>query len=167
MNRFVAAERAPRSAPPHRLVAAVREALCNDYAATTVQLYWAELAELTDLAGALGHEVILADRDTDPYLQARRTDRLTFALGRQPEPACATFAGNLDRSATADHLMLHTANGVGEAAVGPRHRVHRRTARGRRPPCRPERTVRSPGTPVADDDALVVFLDRFGPRRTP
>ncbi|MFE6618024.1 PP2C family protein-serine/threonine phosphatase [Streptomyces sp. NPDC057740] len=214
MNRFVAAERALRSAAPHQLVDAVREVLCDEYAATTVQLFLADyglatlqpvpaggrpgdpeagppepvsthgspagrafgsqepfverltdgrvrlhlpvtvrgdrlgvlavtmpsaeqaeecLAELADVAQVLGHEVVVADRDTDLYLRARRTDRLTlaaemqwqllpgrscssaeYALGAQLEPAYAIFGDNFDWSANADRLMLYITNGMGE-----------------------------------------------------
>ncbi|MGI5380455.1 PP2C family protein-serine/threonine phosphatase [Streptomyces sp. CA-251387] len=207
MNRFVAAERALRSAAPHQLVDAVREVLCNDYAANSVQLFLADyglatlrpvhpapgpsepmpthgspaarafgsqepfvdkltddqvclylpvsvrgdrlgvlavtmpsagqaeecLHELAEVAQVLGHEVIVADRDTDLYLRARRADRLTlaaemqwqllpgrsctrpeYALGAQLEPAYAIFGDNFDWSATADRLMLYITNGMGE-----------------------------------------------------
>ncbi|MFE5889754.1 PP2C family protein-serine/threonine phosphatase [Streptomyces sp. NPDC056468] len=207
MNRFVAAERALRSAAPHQLVDAVREVLCNDYAAKTVQLYMADyglatlqavhtapsppesvpaygtpsgrafgsqepfverlsdgevrlhlpvtvrgdrlgvlavtmpsaaqaeecLDELAEVAKVLGHEVIVADRDTDLYVRARRTDRLTlaaemqwqllpgrsctrpeYAVGAQLEPAYAIFGDNFDWSADADRLMLYITNGMGE-----------------------------------------------------
>ncbi|WP_167407319.1 PP2C family protein-serine/threonine phosphatase [Streptomyces swartbergensis] len=91
------------------------------------------VAELTEVAQVLGHEVIVAERDTDLYLQARRKDRLTLAaemqwqllpgrscarpeyeLGAQLEPAYAIFGDNFDWSATADHLMLYVTNGMGE-----------------------------------------------------
>lgn len=207
MNRFVAAERALRSAAPHQLVDAVREALCDDYAAKTVQLYLADyglatlqavhtapsppesvpaygtpagrafgsqepfveklndgqvrlhlpvtvrgdrlgvlavtmpsadqaeecLDELAEVAKVLGHEVIVADRDTDLYIRARRTDRLTlaaemqwqllpgrsctrpeYAVGAQLEPAYAIFGDNFDWSGDADRLMIYITNGMGE-----------------------------------------------------
>ncbi|MGW2724343.1 PP2C family protein-serine/threonine phosphatase [Streptomyces sp. NPDC001492] len=91
------------------------------------------LGELSDIAEVLGHEVVVAERDTDVYLQARRKDRLTLAaemqwqllpgrscsrpeyeLGAQLEPAYAIFGDNFDWSATADHLMLYVTNGMGE-----------------------------------------------------
>ncbi|MER7406404.1 PP2C family protein-serine/threonine phosphatase [Streptomyces sp. NPDC000070] len=91
------------------------------------------VAELAEVAQVLGHEVIVAERDTDLYLQARRRDRLTLAaemqwqllpgrsckrpeyeLGAQLEPAYAIFGDNFDWSATADHLMLYVTNGMGE-----------------------------------------------------
>lgn len=219
MNRFVAAERALRSAAPHQLVDAVREVLCDEYTATTVQLFLADyglatlqpvptghgtdpgrpgapaagppepvsahgspagrafgsqepfaeklsdgrvrlhlpvtvrgdrlgvlavtmpsaeqaeecLDELADVAQVLGHEVVVADRDTDLYLRVRRTDRLTlaaemqwqllpgrsctraeYAIGAQLEPAYAIFGDNFDWSADADRLMLYITNGMGE-----------------------------------------------------
>ncbi|MEV6808641.1 PP2C family protein-serine/threonine phosphatase [Streptomyces sp. NPDC051132] len=89
--------------------------------------------ELAEIADMLGHEVIVAERDTDLYLQVRRKDRLTLAaemqwqllpgrscsraeyeLGAQLEPAYAIFGDNFDWSATADHLMLYVTNGMGE-----------------------------------------------------
>ncbi|MDQ1040931.1 serine phosphatase RsbU (regulator of sigma subunit) [Streptomyces sp. V3I8] len=207
MNRFVAAERALRSAAPHQLLDAVREVLCGRYAAEEVELFMADYgltllqpvstlpytlaplpvhtgpagrafvsqepvpencpggsvrvhlpvtvrgdrlgvlsvtlpsadtaadctAELAEVAEVLGHEVIVAERDTDLYLQARRKDRLTlaaemqwqllparscarpeYALGAQLEPAYAVFGDNFDWSATADHLALYITNGMGE-----------------------------------------------------
>ncbi|MER7515518.1 PP2C family protein-serine/threonine phosphatase [Streptomyces sp. NPDC126499] len=90
-------------------------------------------SELAEIACVLGHEVIVAERDTDLYLQARRKDRLTLAaemqwqllpgrscsrpeyeLGAQLEPAYAIFGDNFDWSATADRLMLYVTNGMGE-----------------------------------------------------
>lgn len=91
------------------------------------------LAELTELAQVLGHELIVAERDTDVYLRARRSSRLTlaaemqwqllpgrsstraeYALGGQLEPAYAIFGDNFDWSSDADHLMLYVTNGMGE-----------------------------------------------------
>ncbi|MEU1463171.1 PP2C family protein-serine/threonine phosphatase [Streptomyces sp. NPDC005727] len=91
------------------------------------------LGELADIAEVLGHEVVVAERDTDVYLQARRKDRLTlaaemqwqllpgrscarpeFELGAQLEPAYAIYGDNFDWSATADRLMLYVTNGMGE-----------------------------------------------------
>ncbi|MEU6100675.1 PP2C family protein-serine/threonine phosphatase [Streptomyces flaveolus] len=90
-------------------------------------------SELAEIADVLGHEVMVAERDTDLYLQARRKDRLTLAaemqwqllpgrscsrpeyeLAAQLEPAYAIFGDNFDWSATADHLMLYVTNGMGE-----------------------------------------------------
>ncbi|MGW1672522.1 PP2C family protein-serine/threonine phosphatase [Streptomyces sp. NPDC002324] len=91
------------------------------------------LAELTELAGVLAHELVVAERDTDLYVRARRSSRLTlaaemqwqllpgrssttteYALGGQLEPAYAIFGDNFDWSADADHLMLYVTNGMGE-----------------------------------------------------
>ncbi|MFJ8466254.1 PP2C family protein-serine/threonine phosphatase [Streptomyces swartbergensis] len=91
------------------------------------------LGELAEIAEVLGHEVVVAERDTDVYLQARRRDRLTLAaemqwqllpgrscsrpeyeLGAQLEPAYAIFGDNFDWSATADRLTLYVTNGMGE-----------------------------------------------------
>ncbi|MET8771523.1 PP2C family protein-serine/threonine phosphatase [Streptomyces sp. NPDC004658] len=91
------------------------------------------LAELADIAEVLGHEIVVAERDTDVYLRARRKDRLTLAaemqwqllpgracsrpeyeLGAQLEPAYAIYGDNFDWSATGDHLMLYVTNGMGE-----------------------------------------------------
>ncbi|MFH9429349.1 PP2C family protein-serine/threonine phosphatase [Streptomyces sp. NPDC017615] len=93
----------------------------------------AALPELAELAQVLGHEVLVADRETDLYLQARRRDRLTLAaemqwhllpgrscslpefdLGAQLEPAYAIHGDNYDWSSTADHLTLYVSNGMGE-----------------------------------------------------
>ncbi|MEU3523117.1 PP2C family protein-serine/threonine phosphatase [Streptomyces sp. NPDC038707] len=207
MKRFVAAERALRTAAPHALLDATRAVLMEQYGAEDVELYLADYgvsvlqpvsvlphtlepvpvhnspagrafgsqrpycedglggrprlhlpvsvrgdrlgvltvtlpdaeavrrweAELADIAGVLGHEVIVAERDTDLYLQARRKDRLTLAaemqwqllpgrscsrpeyeLGAQLEPAYAIFGDNFDWSATADRLTLYVTNGMGE-----------------------------------------------------
>ncbi|MFB7244075.1 PP2C family protein-serine/threonine phosphatase [Streptomyces populi] len=207
MNRFVAAERALRTAAPHQLLDAVRDVLCDRYAALSVELLMADygltvlqpvsvlphtlepvpvhtspegrafgsqepfveerggegvrahfpvtvrgdrlgvlsvvlppaareaktLAELADIAEILGHEVLVAERDTDLYLRARRKDRLTLAaemqwqllpgrscsrpeyeLGAQLEPAYAIFGDNFDWSADADRLSLYVTNGMGE-----------------------------------------------------
>ncbi|MFC9130240.1 PP2C family protein-serine/threonine phosphatase [Streptomyces sp. NPDC057099] len=210
MNRFVAAERALRTAAPHQLLDAVRRVLTDQYAADSVELFLADygltvlqpvsvlphtlqpvsvhnspagrafgaqepcvealpgdpaervrahlpvtvrgdrlgvltvvlpggehadgcLAELAEIAEVLGHEVVVAERDTDLYLQARRRDRLTLAaemqwqllpgrscsrpeyeLGAQLEPAYAIFGDNFDWSATADRLSLYVTNGMGE-----------------------------------------------------
>ncbi|WP_181796569.1 PP2C family protein-serine/threonine phosphatase [Streptomyces sp. WELS2] len=209
MNRFVAVERALRTAAPHALLDATRAVLMEQYGAEDVELFMADYglsvlqpvtvppnapepvpvpvhnspagrafgsqrpycedgrdgrarlhlpvsvrgdrlgvlsvtlpggeavrrweAELADVADVLGHEVIVAERDTDLYLQARRKDRLTLAaemqwqllpgrscsrqeyeLGAQLEPAYAIFGDNFDWSATADHLMLYVTNGMGE-----------------------------------------------------
>ncbi|MFD3531351.1 PP2C family protein-serine/threonine phosphatase [Streptomyces sp. NPDC058664] len=89
--------------------------------------------ELEDVAEVLGHAIVVAERDTDVYLQARRADRLTLAaemqwqllpgrsctrpeyeLGAQLEPAYAVHGDNFDWSTSADHLTLTVSNGMGE-----------------------------------------------------
>ncbi|MEU3409115.1 PP2C family protein-serine/threonine phosphatase [Streptomyces sp. NPDC006670] len=91
------------------------------------------LGPLQDVADALAHEILVADRDTDFFLQARRARRLTLAaemqwqllpgrscsrpeydLGAQLEPAYAIFGDSFDWSASADHLTLTVNNGMGE-----------------------------------------------------
>ncbi|KMO96890.1 PP2C family protein-serine/threonine phosphatase [Streptomyces roseus] len=91
------------------------------------------LGPLQDVAAALAHEILVADRDTDVFLQARRTKRLTLAaemqwqllpgrscsrteyeLGAQLEPAYAIYGDCFDWSASADHLTLTVNNGMGE-----------------------------------------------------
>ncbi|GAA2663017.1 PP2C family protein-serine/threonine phosphatase [Streptomyces lunalinharesii] len=93
----------------------------------------ATLGELEQLADVLGREIVIAERDTDLYLQARRTQRLTlaaemqwqllpsracsraeYALGGQLEPAYAIHGDNFDWSSSADHLTLTVTNGMGE-----------------------------------------------------
>ncbi|MFI1722485.1 PP2C family protein-serine/threonine phosphatase [Streptomyces sp. NPDC020489] len=88
---------------------------------------------LTDFATALGHEVTTASRDTDLYLQARRTRRLTLAaemqwqllpgrgcrrqeyvIGAHLEPAYAVGGDNFDWSTSADHLTLTVTDGMGQ-----------------------------------------------------
>ncbi|MFE1323707.1 PP2C family protein-serine/threonine phosphatase [Streptomyces sp. NPDC058735] len=210
MRRFVAAERALRTAAPHQLLEAVHRVLADQYAADSVELFLADygmtvlqpvselphtleplpvhnspagrafgaqepyvealpgrpdgpvrahlpvsvrgdrlgvlsvtlpgrahaegcLGELAEIAEVLAHEVVVAERDTDLYLQARRRDRLTLAaemqwqllpgrscarpeyeLGAQLEPAYAIFGDNFDWSATGDTLSLYVTNGMGE-----------------------------------------------------
>jgi serine phosphatase RsbU (regulator of sigma subunit) len=89
--------------------------------------------ELADLAGLLGHEILVAERDTDVYLQARRVSRLTLAaemqwqllparscaraeysIGAQLEPAYAIHGDNFDWASTAESLTLTITNGMGE-----------------------------------------------------
>ncbi|ORT55660.1 PP2C family protein-serine/threonine phosphatase [Streptomyces sp. CB03238] len=89
--------------------------------------------ELQDIAEILGHEIVVAERDTDLYLQARRASRLTLAaemqwqllpgrscarpeyeIGAQLEPAYAIYGDNFDWSTSADHLTLTVTNGMGE-----------------------------------------------------
>ncbi|MEU8958008.1 PP2C family protein-serine/threonine phosphatase [Streptomyces sp. NPDC048518] len=89
--------------------------------------------ELANVAEVLGHEIVVCERDTDVYLQARRANRLTLAaemqwqllpgrscsrpeydIGAQLEPAYAIYGDNFDWSASADHLTLVVTNGMGE-----------------------------------------------------
>ncbi|GAB3112874.1 PP2C family protein-serine/threonine phosphatase [Streptomyces calidiresistens] len=91
------------------------------------------VAELREISEILGHEIVVAERDTDVYLQARRAERLTLAaemqwqllpgralsrpefdLGAQLEPAYAIHGDNFDWSTSADHLTLTVTNGMGE-----------------------------------------------------
>ncbi|MFD3547224.1 PP2C family protein-serine/threonine phosphatase [Streptomyces sp. NPDC058655] len=91
------------------------------------------LGELQDVADALAHEILVAERDTDVFLRARRATRLTLAaemqwqllpgrscsrpeydLGGQLEPAYAIFGDSFDWSTSADHLTLTVNNGMGE-----------------------------------------------------
>ncbi|MCQ9133211.1 PP2C family protein-serine/threonine phosphatase [Streptomyces hilarionis] len=97
------------------------------------QLDEVRLAELAELAQLLGHEVVVAERDTDVYRQARRTDRLTlaaemqwqllparscaadeYALGAQLEPAYDVFGDNFDWAASADRLTVCVTDGMGQ-----------------------------------------------------
>jgi serine phosphatase RsbU (regulator of sigma subunit) len=89
--------------------------------------------ELQEIAEILGHAIVVAERDTDLYLQARRASRLTLAaemqwqllpgrscarpeyeIGAQLEPAYAIHGDNFDWSTTADHLTLTVTNGMGQ-----------------------------------------------------
>ncbi|MBY8878222.1 PP2C family protein-serine/threonine phosphatase [Actinacidiphila acidipaludis] len=93
----------------------------------------AVIEELEECADALAHELVVAERDTDLFLQARRAERLTlaaemqwqllpgrscsrpeYALGAQLEPAYAIFGDSFDWSASADELYLTVNNGMGE-----------------------------------------------------
>ncbi|MES9519794.1 PP2C family protein-serine/threonine phosphatase [Streptomyces capoamus] len=88
---------------------------------------------LGDFATALGHEITTAGRDTDLYLQARRTRRLTLAaemqwqllpgrgcardeyvIGAHLEPAYAVGGDNFDWSTSAEHLTLTVTDGMGQ-----------------------------------------------------
>ncbi|MGW4393790.1 PP2C family protein-serine/threonine phosphatase [Amycolatopsis nivea] len=92
-------------------------------------------AELERFAEALAHELFVADRDTDLYIQARRSSRLTlaaemqwqllpgractraeFALGGQLEPAYAIYGDCFDWSASAHKLAVTLINGMGEGS---------------------------------------------------
>ncbi|MFF8873334.1 PP2C family protein-serine/threonine phosphatase [Streptomyces massasporeus] len=89
--------------------------------------------KLGDFATALAHEVATAGRDTDLYLQARRTRRLTLAaemqwqllpgrgcarqeytIGAHLEPAYAIGGDNFDWSTSADHLTVTVTDGMGQ-----------------------------------------------------
>ncbi|WP_434599517.1 PP2C family protein-serine/threonine phosphatase [Streptomyces sp. A5-4] len=91
------------------------------------------VAELTELAELLGHEIVVAERDTDLYLQARRASRLTlaaemqwqllparactrpeYAIGAQLEPAYDIHGDNFDWSTNGENLTLSITNGMGE-----------------------------------------------------
>ncbi|MFE7751128.1 PP2C family protein-serine/threonine phosphatase [Streptomyces sp. NPDC057428] len=92
-----------------------------------------DLAEMQQIGEALGHEILVAERDTDLYLLARRATRLTlaaemqwqllpgrsvtrpeFSLGAHLEPAYAIFGDNFDWSVSAHHLTLTVSNGMGK-----------------------------------------------------
>ncbi|WP_353946088.1 PP2C family protein-serine/threonine phosphatase [Streptomyces sp. HUAS MG91] len=91
------------------------------------------LDEITAIADIVGHEILVAERDTDVYLQARRASRLTLAaevqwhllpgracarkeyeIGAQLEPAYAIYGDNFDWAETASTLTLSITNGMGE-----------------------------------------------------
>ena len=91
------------------------------------------LPEIQHVCEALGHEILVAERDTDLYVLARRAARLTlaaemqwqllpgrscaraeFSLGAHLEPAYAIFGDNFDWSVSTDHLTLTVTNGMGE-----------------------------------------------------
>ncbi|WP_226961464.1 MULTISPECIES: PP2C family protein-serine/threonine phosphatase [Streptomyces] len=91
------------------------------------------LAELAEIADVLGHELVVAERDTDLFVRARRSERLTLAaemqwqllpgrscshrefdLGGQLEPAYAVHGDNFDWSTSAEDLTLTVVNGMGE-----------------------------------------------------
>ncbi len=88
--------------------------------------------ELAAFATALGHELLVAERDTDLYLQARRRKRLTlaaemqwqllpgrgfsreeFTLGAHLEPAYAVGGDNFDWTVTDDSLTITVTDGQG------------------------------------------------------
>lgn len=89
--------------------------------------------ELLQVAELLGHEIVVAERDTDLYQRARRTARLTlaaemqwqllparactaveYAIGAQLEPAYAIHGDNFDWAADAAELTVAVTNGMGE-----------------------------------------------------
>ncbi|MGW5733172.1 MULTISPECIES: PP2C family protein-serine/threonine phosphatase [Streptomyces] len=91
------------------------------------------IPEVQHICEVLGHEILVAERDTDLYVLARRAARLTlaaemqwqllpgracsrpeFALGGHLEPAYSIFGDNFDWSADQDHLTLTVTNGMGE-----------------------------------------------------
>jgi serine phosphatase RsbU (regulator of sigma subunit) len=93
----------------------------------------ATVLRLGEFATALAHEVATAGRDTDLYLQARRTRRLTLAaemqwqllpgrgcarqeyvIGAHLEPAYTIGGDNFDWSTDADHLTLTVTDGMGQ-----------------------------------------------------
>lgn len=93
----------------------------------------AVVPEIQHMCEALGHEILVAERDTDFYLLARRAARLTlaaemqwqllpgrscsrpeFSLGAHLEPAYAIFGDNFDWAASAEHLTLGITNGMGQ-----------------------------------------------------
>ncbi|GAA2591415.1 phosphatase [Streptomyces tubercidicus] len=88
--------------------------------------------DLVHAAGALGHELLVAERDTDVYRRARRLSRLTlaaemqwqllpasacsadeYAIGAQLEPAHDTHGDNYDWASDADELTLAVTDGMG------------------------------------------------------
>jgi serine phosphatase RsbU (regulator of sigma subunit) len=91
------------------------------------------VADLTRVADLLGHAILVAERDTDLYRQARRVSRLTlaaemqwellparacqareYAIGAQLEPAYTIHGDNFDWSADDKGLTLAVTNGMGE-----------------------------------------------------
>ncbi|WP_328319825.1 PP2C family protein-serine/threonine phosphatase [Streptomyces sp. NBC_00388] len=92
----------------------------------------AVLPGLVHVCEALGHEILVAERDTDVYLIARRAARLTlaaeiqwqllpgrsldrpeFSLGAHLEPAYAIFGDSYDWTVSAGTLTLAVMNGMG------------------------------------------------------
>lgn len=93
---------------------------------------------LAQICEALGHEILVAERDTDLYVLARRAVRLTlaaemqwqllpgrscarpeFALAAHLEPAYAIFGDNYDWSVSEGRLTLTVTNGMGRASRPP------------------------------------------------
>ncbi|MCX5445697.1 PP2C family protein-serine/threonine phosphatase [Streptomyces nigrescens] len=93
----------------------------------------AVLDELRQVAGQLGHEILVAERDTDVYQRVRRVSRLTvaaemqwqllparacsaaqYAVGAQLEPAYAVHGDNFDWASDGDELTLTVTNGMGQ-----------------------------------------------------
>ncbi|HSA49396.1 MAG TPA: PP2C family protein-serine/threonine phosphatase [Yinghuangia sp.] len=90
------------------------------------------VAELSEAAEALAHEILAAAPATDVYRQSRRLRRLTlaaemqwdllpghscerpeFILGAQLEPAYSVRGDNFDWSVSADTLTVSVTNGMG------------------------------------------------------
>ncbi|GGX25350.1 PP2C family protein-serine/threonine phosphatase [Streptomyces chryseus] len=88
--------------------------------------------ELAAFATAIGHELLVAERETDLYLLGRRRKRLTlaaemqwqllpgrgftqeeYALGAHLEPAYAIGGDNFDWTSTDDHLTITVSDGKG------------------------------------------------------
>lgn len=95
-----------------------------------------DVEALQAIAQLLGHEIVVAERDTDRYQQARRTTRLTlaaetqwqllpgrasrrreYALGAQLEPAYAIRGDGYDWAVTGTNLALTVINGMGEGTT--------------------------------------------------
>ncbi|MGY5124943.1 PP2C family protein-serine/threonine phosphatase [Streptomyces nigrescens] len=91
------------------------------------------LDELRQVADQLGHEILVAERDTDVYQRVRRVSRLTvaaemqwqllparactaaqYAVGAQLEPAYAVHGDNFDWASDGDELTLTVTNGMGQ-----------------------------------------------------
>ncbi|MBO8190458.1 serine/threonine-protein phosphatase [Streptomyces oryzae] len=91
------------------------------------------LPVLRQLSEALGHEILVAERDTDLFVLARRASRLTlaaemqwqllpgrscareeFEVGAHLEPAYAVFGDSFDWEASERYLTLTVTNGMGE-----------------------------------------------------
>ncbi|WP_323747730.1 PP2C family protein-serine/threonine phosphatase [Catenulispora rubra] len=95
-----------------------------------------DVEALQAIAQLLGHEIVVAERDTDRYQQARRASRLTlaaetqwqllpgrasrrreYALGAQLEPAYAIRGDGYDWAVTGTDLTLTVINGMGEGTT--------------------------------------------------
>ncbi|MFH8570243.1 PP2C family protein-serine/threonine phosphatase [Streptomyces sp. NPDC017993] len=93
----------------------------------------AVLDELRQVVDQLGHEILVAERDTDVYQRVRRVSRLTlaaemqwqllparacttaqYALGAQLEPAYDVHGDNFDWASDGDELTLTVTNGMGQ-----------------------------------------------------
>ncbi|MEV6566995.1 PP2C family protein-serine/threonine phosphatase [Streptomyces kronopolitis] len=91
------------------------------------------LAALRQVVDQLGHEILVAERDTDLYQRARRVSRLTlaaemqwqllparacaaaqYAIGAQLEPAYAVHGDNFDWASDGEELTLTVTNGMGQ-----------------------------------------------------